>query len=115
MENSRLRNELERLKRLSGLGLKLEVVWKPRAEGALSGEVRNNTIYVYDVEEEKAIETLRHEFLDCCISEAIEPYKKITNRLISMINEEAYKMKEGIVEGLVKILRASHNEASRSH
>jgi len=113
--NSKLASELERIKAITGLGAELKVVWKPLAEGTLSGEVKGNTVYVYDAQEEKAIETLQHEFLDYCLSRAIEPYRKITNKLISMINEEAHKVKEGTVEGLVKLLRASHDEVSRSH
>jgi hypothetical protein len=96
--------ELERLKRFCGLGFELKVVWEPRPDGALSGEVKNNVIHVYDVEEEKALETLRHEFLDYCVSQAIEPYKEVTNRLIRMINDNAYRRKERIVEALVKLL-----------
>ena len=54
--------------------------------------------------EEEAVETLRHEFLDYCISKAIEPYKEVTNRLIRIMNENAYRKKEGIVEALNKLL-----------
>jgi len=100
-----LEAELDRLKRLSGMGFELRVVWKPCADGALSGEVRNSTIYVYDSGEKKAVETLRHEYLDYCLSQAIEPYKQITNMLIRKINEDAYRRKEEIVEALAKLLR----------
>lgn len=100
----RLEAELEWLKRFFWLGLELNVVWKPSHGGALSGEVKGNLIYVYEVDEEKAVDTLRHEFLDYCLSQAIEPYKEVTNRLIRMINEDAYRKKEKIVEALVKLL-----------
>jgi len=100
----RLEAELEWLKRFFGLGLELNVVWKPSHGGALSGEVKGNLIYVYEMDEEKAVDTLRHEFLDYCLSQAIEPYKEVTNRLIRMINEDAYRRKEKIVEALVKLL-----------
>ena len=99
-----LETELERLKSLFGLGFELKVVWKPSHDGALSGQVKNNLIYVYDVDEEKAMDTLRHEFLDYCVSLAIEPYKEVTNRLIHMINDDAYRRKERVVEALVKLL-----------
>lgn len=102
--SQRLESELERLKRFFGLGLELKVVWKPNSNGALLGEVKNNLIYVYEEDEEKAADTLRHEFLDYCLSQAIEPYKEVTNRLIRMINEDAYRKKERIVEALVKLL-----------
>jgi hypothetical protein len=96
--------EFERLKRLSGLGLDLNVVWKPNPEIALLGEVKDNIIFIYVVSKEMAIEILRHEFLDYCISQAIEPYRMITNKLIKLINEGMYKEKERIVEGLIRLL-----------
>ena len=103
--SQRLEAELRRLKMLFGLGLELKVVWKPSPDEALLGEVKNNLIYVYEADEEKAVDTLRHEFLDYCSSQAIEPYKEVTNKLIRMINEDAYKRKEKIVEALVKLLK----------
>jgi len=44
--------------------------------------------------------TSRHGFLDYAISKTIEPYKEVTNRLIALINEDAYKRKEKLVEAL---------------
>jgi hypothetical protein len=112
---SRLEAELEHLKKLSRLGSELRVVWEPGSHETFAGQVKNSLIHVYEVDEKKAVETLRHEFLDYCVSQAIEPYKKITNRLISMVNEEAYRMKEDVVEGLIRLLRVSHDEVRRSH
>jgi hypothetical protein len=102
--NLKLLNEFERLKHLTGLGAELKVVWKPLAQGTLSGEVKNNTIYIYETAEAEAVETLRHEFVDFCISQCVEPYKKITNQLIIMVNADAYREKEKVVEGLAKLL-----------
>ena len=47
----RLEAELERLKTFFGLGLELKVLWKASLDGALSGEVKNSLIYVYEVDE----------------------------------------------------------------
>jgi hypothetical protein len=100
----RLESELERLKRRLGLGYELKVVWLPNNNSNLSGEVRGETIYIYDGDEGEALETLRHEFLDYAISRVIEPYKQVTNKLITLINEEAYKRKERLVESLCKLV-----------
>lgn len=54
--------------------------------------------------EGKVIDILRHEFLDYCISRAIEPYRVVTNKLIKLINEDAYRRKERIVEAFSKLL-----------
>lgn len=102
--DTKLEEELERLRRLSGLGQGLKVVWKPSPDKPLSGEVKGDTIYVYEVDEGRALEVLRHEFLDYCISQAIEPYRMVTNKLIKLINEEAYNRKERIVEALNRLL-----------
>ena len=98
-----LREELENLKNISGLGSALSLVWAPDPEKTLSGEVKGNTVYIYDESEKQALDTLHHEFFDYCISQAIKPYRQVTNTLIKLLNENAYKQKEEIVEGLRKI------------
>lgn len=70
----------------------------------ISGEVNGDCIYVYEEEEKPALETLRHEFLDYAISQAIEPYKEIANRLILMMNDGAYRRKEKLVEALSQLM-----------
>ncbi len=99
-----LREELERLKRISGMGTGLKLVWAPDPRGTLSGEVKGSTIFVYESDEEEAAETLRHEFLDHCVSQAIDPYRKVTNIMIKLLNDNAYKRKEQIVEALSRLM-----------
>jgi hypothetical protein len=82
----------------------LRVTWIPRFNGKLSGEVKGDLIYIYETEEEVALITLKHEFLDYAISQVIMPYKEVTNKLISQINEDAYRRKERLVEALNRIL-----------
>jgi hypothetical protein len=107
MESSlegKLELELESLKRKLSLGYELEVKWVPKGDDKLSGEVKGDRIYIYDEDEDEALETLRHEFLDYVLSRIIEPYKQVTNKLIALINEEAYKRKEKLVEVLARSL-----------
>ena len=101
---ARLEGELERLKGKLGMGHELRVVWSPDNDSNLSGEVRGETIYIYEEELDKALETLRHEFLDYAISKVIEPYRQVCNKLIVLINEEAYRRKERLVENLGRLL-----------
>jgi len=100
----KLQKELERLKNRLNIGHELRVVWAPTPNSKLSGEVKNATIYVYEQEENKAVEVLKHEFIDYLVSQAIEPYKSVANKLIQLLNEIAYKRKEEIVENLAKLL-----------
>ncbi|MEM1507923.1 MAG: hypothetical protein QXN40_04075 [Candidatus Bathyarchaeia archaeon] len=100
----KLEDELERLKRLLKMGYELKVVWLPDDNLSLSGEVKGETILIYEEDFDRALETLRHEFLDYEISKIIEPYKEVTNKLISLINEDAYRRKERVIESLSKLL-----------
>jgi hypothetical protein len=99
-----LEEELERLKRLLKMGYELKVVWLPNNNSNLSGEVKDEMICVYEEDSDKALETLKHEFLDYAISQVIEPYRKIANRLIMLLNEEAYKKKEKLIENLIRLV-----------
>lgn len=96
--------ELERLKKILKLGYELKVRWIPNSNSKISGEVRGDCIYVYDEKREVALETLKHEFVDYAISKVVEPYKEVTNRLIALINEDAYKRKEILVESLTRLI-----------
>jgi hypothetical protein len=99
-----LEEELERLKRKLQMGYELKVIWIPNGSEKLSGEVKGETIFIYEESEREAVEALRHEFLDYAISKVIEPYRNVTNKLIMLINEEAYRRKEKLVEALVRSL-----------
>lgn len=101
---TKLEEELKRIQGKLRLGLALRVVWMPNADGGLSGEVKGKDILIYEENEGKALDTLCHEILDYCISQAIEPYKEVTNWLIKMINEDAYKRKEKVVEALTRLI-----------
>jgi hypothetical protein len=100
----KLESTLERLKQTLNLGYELQVKWVPNGDGKLSGEVKGDCIYIYEQNPDEAVETLRHEFLDYAISRIVEPYKQVTNKLIALINEEAYKRKEKLVEVLIRFL-----------
>jgi hypothetical protein len=100
-----LEEELERLKEKLNLNPNLKVVWTPDPSKELSGEVRGNTIYIYEVEEEKAIQALRHEVIDHLItSRIVKPLVDLINLLIKAREAEIYKEKEKVVETLSKII-----------
>ncbi len=95
-----LREELDRLKRVSGANADLEVLWVPRADSAKEGEVVGSRIYIYSTSFADALETLRHEFLDAIVCGATAPYVELVNALLSVISERAYRKKEDVVESL---------------
>ncbi len=105
-----LEAELERLKRLTNFGLTLRVVWSPRGSSEFSGTVKNDTIFIYEENSLKALEILRHEFLDWLVCQAVKPYEKIANLFSTMFNSlleqlgnDAYKEKEAVIEALERM------------
>jgi len=99
-----LEAELERLKKILQLGYELKVRWIPNSNSNVSGKVKGAYIYVYDENSEVALQTLKHEFLDYAISKVVEPYKEVTNRLIALINDIAYRRKEILIGKLTQLV-----------
>lgn len=99
-----LEEELERLKARAGIKTEFKVVWLPKADSKKEGEVVGNTIFVYSLDVDEALQTLQHELVDVVVSSAIEPYLELVNTLLSAISEDAYKKKEEAVETLLKLL-----------
>ena len=109
----KLQDELKRLKALTQIGFELRVKWCPTSVSSLSGKVEDGVIYIYEVDSRKAVEILRHEFLDYLVSVAIRPYEKaasfyraMANALIEKLGEEAYLEKERVVEAIMKTIES---------
>lgn len=60
----RLEEELKRLKARVGLAGHLRVVWDQKSPEEEHGMVKDSTIFVFDVDEEEALRTLRHEYIE---------------------------------------------------
>jgi len=102
---ARLEYELEAMKRISKQGLELEVQWFPREDGLLSGEVKGDVIYIYESDEQKALDVLEHEFVDYLVTLAIDPLKLMINSLLKLVNRMAYLNKEKSVEAIRTLLK----------
>ena len=100
----KLEEELKRIQGKMGLAGHLEVAWIPNVNNVLSGEVKGNDILIYERDEDKALDTLCHEVVDYCVSQVIEPYKELVNNIIKMINKDAYKRKEKVVDALTRLI-----------
>ena len=67
--------------------------------------VEGGTIYVYEVDEAKALQVLKHEFVDYLItSRIVKPLVELVNLLIKSRGAEIYGEKERIVEILCKLV-----------
>lgn len=107
-----LEKELEKLKARAGMQRNFKVAWLPKADSKKDGEVVGDTIFIYSLDFDEALQTLRHEFVDAVVSSAIEPYLKLVNVLLSAISEVAYKKKEEVVETLLKLLADDDSKPS---
>jgi hypothetical protein len=95
---------MDRLARRLGLPLPLTVHWIPSETSLLEGEVKDDRILIYVVDAAEALAVLRHEVIDYCVSRAITPYQALTNSLIALLNDQAYRAKEAIVEALTRLV-----------
>lgn len=94
-----LERELRRLQSLTGLNNSLKVDWIPDGSREVHGEVRGDIIYIYDRSVEEAVRTLKHEFIDYCITrEVVTPFVDLVNALIKSREAEVYRRKEKLVD-----------------
>lgn len=105
-----LQDELDKLKTITGIKKEFKIIWIPRQDSSIEGKVEDDAIIIYSTSIEQALETLRHEFFDLIISNAIKPYMNLVNALLSVIGENAYKSKEEAVESLLLLCKSTSNE-----
>ena len=99
-----LERELARLERIIPCEEHLTVRWSPQHESKVSGEVLGNTILVYSETVQEAVETVRHEYLDCLLTrEIIDPLIVMVNAFIKLKERDIYEEKERIVTCLLKL------------
>jgi hypothetical protein len=102
--------EKELMALMEKLGISgLKVLWTPDDSSKLSGEVKGQVIYVYEPSLEKARETLKHEVLDYFVSQPFEPLRRLTNKLIELVNDDAYRRKEKVLEALMELFDEREN------
>jgi hypothetical protein len=98
-----LKHELTRLKFKFRMGHELKLQWIPNS-GSKSGEVTGTTIRIYEADSKKALDTLRHEFIEYLLTrDLVAPYKRLINKLISLFEEEMYDRKEKLIERLQEL------------
>jgi hypothetical protein len=104
-----LLKELDRIKEKACLGFELEVYWLPgfvkrSKEGKeLRGEVLGTKIFVYDSDFEEAMQTLRHEFAEYLVDQAVDPYRKLVNLLFDHFQDQAYFVKDKTAKALTNL------------
>ena len=96
---------MRRLQSLTDLNSSLKVEWVPNGNRDVHGEVRSDIIYVYDEGVEEVVRTLKHEFVDYCITrEIVTPFVDLINTLIKSREAEVYRRKEKLAEWFSSLL-----------
>jgi len=102
---AKLEEEFNRLKRVTGMGSELKLLWLPNIPSDVHGEVAGCVVKIYDNDEGEAVRTLRHEFLDYVISkQIIRPLVKQLNMQTELINDLIYARKENVIEKIFLML-----------
>lgn len=106
---TKLKIELEKLKRKVGMGYEVNMKWLPGEVKHHNGkqvteEVIDDTILIYTENPQKAIELVRHGFAEWLLNQHTKPYRQLINKLITLFEEQQYEKKERTVEGLVKLM-----------
>jgi len=95
---------------LERLGLPLKVKWIPRSETSKHGEIKVDTIYIYDVDPEEAWLTFLHEVLEFKLDEVTRVYRALVNGLIEAYEKLIYDRKERFLELVPEIFEAVASE-----
>jgi len=82
-----LEKELLSLRLKTGLDLGLEVLWVPDKSNKKSEEIKGNVIFVYEEDFERAVKTLKHEFLEYLLNKYSSLHKRVINKLLKLIEE----------------------------
>jgi len=69
----------------------------------LRGEVLGTKIFIYGIDFEEAKETLLHEFIEYLINQTNDPYRRLVNALVSLIQGQAYERRERTVKALARL------------
>ena len=87
------------------MGANLRLLWIPNENSDKHGEVKGDTIIIYDKDEEAALKTLKHEFVDYIyVKDVVDPLVKYINLQKNLIDKLIYERKERIVDKMVDVL-----------
>lgn len=103
--NRKLNEELKRIQGLLGFEGNFQVFWQPDPYKDVAGEFKDGIIYIYEADEDRAVEVLRHELVDYLLTtRLVEPLVGLINLLIKCREREIYREKESLVNMFCKLL-----------
>ena len=93
-------------KMLDRLGIPLMISWNPNPNMAVHGEIKGNSLFVYDKELDEAWATFMHEVVEFKLKQVTRVYRTLINNLIEGYEKLAYQEKEEFVEFIPKLIEA---------
>lgn len=97
---------------LDRLGLPLRVCWQPDACKTIHGELKQGTLFIYDLPEPDAWLTFQHEIIEFKLKKVTEVYQALINGLIESFEKLAYSRKEEFIESMPAVLEEIRREAA---
>jgi|GEM_PF-2305448 len=107
--NQRLIKELQRLQQTTNIGYEVKLQWLPgeiqfNNGKQLAEQVIGDTIFIYAKNPERALNLMRHGFMEWILNQHTSPYRQLVNKLITLFEEQYYERKEKLIESLMNIL-----------
>lgn len=105
-----LEAELERLKRMVGMGFEVSVTWLPGSVKYKNGkqlleEVSGDTIIIYTEDQTKVKELLAHGFAEWLFNRHTRRYRLLINKMIELFEQIQYEEKEKATDAITKLLK----------
>ncbi len=95
---------------LEQLDIPLKVVWSPKADNDLQGEIKSDCLFIYDRDEQEAWSTFEHEIYEYKFKGVSYAYRSLVNSLIENVERLLYERKERFLESLPKIIETISTE-----
>jgi hypothetical protein len=86
------------------LGVNLNVRWQPDSSKSVHGEIKGNSIFLYDSNEAEAWQTFTHEVTEYKLQNVTRPYRLMINSLIEAFEKSVYAEKEQFIDFLPKMI-----------
>jgi hypothetical protein len=113
----RLEGELERLRKVCGMGFEVKVLWLPgtvkyRDGKQLLEEVSGDTIIIYVEDSAEATRLLLHGFAEWLLNKHSKRYRLLVNKLIEVFEQIQYEEKEKLVEALASLMKFAYQHSA---
>jgi hypothetical protein len=100
--HSQIKEQMQEV--LDHLGISLTIVWMPNSNKPIHGEIKQNTMYIYDEHQSDALTTFMHEVVEYKLKELTRVYRVLVNCLIEGYDKLSYQEKEKFIDFIPKLI-----------